>query len=199
MGGLVLVPVMVLLSLTSQQVVPVVFGHQWAPAAAVASALAVRSLVRELSQFNGSVLMATGHPSSELVVTVTTLVLQIGVVVVLAHHLVALALALAACQAVGIPIRVVLVRRYFGVPLSTYARAAAVCLAGGLAAGAVVGAQVLLQLPGPGYVALAVLLGGAVYLGVALLVTRSLVLEALGAVRATLTHVLRRRGAASQA
>lgn len=199
MGSVVMVPALVFLSLTSNQVVPAVFGNHWAPSAAIASALAIRSLVRNLSQFNGTLLMATGHPSSELVVTVVTLVLQMGSVVLLAHHLVWLALTLAGCQAVGIPIRIVLVRRFFTIPLSTYAQALVVLLAGGLAAGAVVGAQSLLQLPDWGYAAVCVLLGGAVYLGVMLLWGRPTLDVCWASVRSVLPWRRRRRSTRSAA
>lgn len=194
-GALVLVPVMIGMSLTSEQVVPAVFGDKWAPAAAIASLLAVRSLITALSTFNRSVLMATGHPGVELLVTFVLLAGQIALVLILARgSLLVLAAALMAWNLLALPLRAVLLNRLLGVPASTYARSARVCLAGGVAAGVVLAAQAFLQLEGWAHVALVLLLGSAVYLGTILLIGRSVLFELVGSLRSALS---RRRGAKS--
>jgi O-antigen/teichoic acid export membrane protein len=193
-GGLVLVPAMVVLALTSEDVVPAVFGSQWTPAAGIASILAIRSLVLAMSGFNRSALMATGHPGAELAVTTFMLVGHLALAYVFADDdLLLLAAVLTAWAAVSVPLRGVLVHRLLGIPARTYARTTSVLLAGGVAAAAVVGAQLLLDLDGAAYVALAVLLGGAVYLGMVLLVSRSLLLEVFGGLRSALGRRRSRR------
>ncbi|MGY5882417.1 lipopolysaccharide biosynthesis protein [Modestobacter lacusdianchii] len=194
-GALVLVPVLMGLSLTSDQVVPAVFGQQWAPAAGLASLLAVRSLITAMSTFNRSVLMATGNPGVELLVTLVLLAGQLGLVFVFADDsLLTLAAVLTAWTVLALPMRGVLVHRLLHVPARTYARTVRVVLAGGVAAGVVLAAQQLLQLTDWGYVVLALALGGVVYLGVVLLIARSVVTEVVDGLRTTLR---RRSGVAT--
>ena len=182
-GALVLVPVLVTLSLTSDQVVPAVFGSQWAPAAGLASLLALRSLAAAMSNFNRSALMATGHPGTELLVTLVLLGGQMVIVIAFAGgDLLLLAALLTGWTIVSLPLRGVVVHRLLHVPSRTYARTALVVLAGGIATGVVVGVQARAQLGGWAEVALVLLLGGAVYAGAVLLLARSVVQEAVGGV-----------------
>ena len=191
LAALVTVPVLVCLSLTSREVVPAVFGSQWVPAAALAAIVTVRGVLRSLSGFGASVLMATGHPSAELVATATLVVVQLSLVALFHDDLVVMAVALTVGTGLTIPIRIVQLRRLLGVPLRTYAATASVLLAAGVAAAAVLGVQELAQLQGAGYVVMAVVVGGVVYAGAVLLVSRPVVADLLDMVRPALA---RRRG-----
>ena len=191
MGAVVVAPVLVALSLVSAEVVPAVFGQQWATSAALASVLAMRSLLRSLTQFSSAVLLATGHPRPELVVNTVTLVVQLGLVALLVDDLVVMAMALTAVTALTVPVRVLVVRRLLGVPAGTSRSTAAIFLATGVAAGAALGVQQLAQLQGWSYVAMVVGVGAVVYTGTVLLVARPALVEGVDVVRATLA---RRRG-----
>lgn len=192
-AALVVVPVMVALSLVSTEVVPAVFGQQWVPASGIAAVLAVRAVISTLSDFDRHALMATGHPGAELAITLGSLVVQMGLVVVFADgDLVLMALVLTAWRLVSWPVRSVVVHRLLLVPYRTYASTAVILLAGGVAAGAVLGAQAGLELDGPAFVALALGVGAVVYPGVVLLLDRAPLVELVGTLRSTLT---RRRSA----
>ena len=194
MGAVVVAPVLVALSLVSAEVVPAMFGQQWATSAALASVLAMRSLLRSLTQFSSSVLLATGHPRPELVINTVTLVVQLGLVALLVENLVAVAVALTAVLALTVPVRVLVARRLLGVPAGTSRSTAAILLASGVAAGVVLGVQQLAQLEGWTYVAMVAGVGAVVYVGTVLLVARPVLLEGVDVVRTTLA---RRRGRAA--
>lgn len=196
MGAVVVAPVLVALSLVSAEVVPAVFGQQWATSAALASVLAMRSLLRSLTQFNSAVLLATGHPRPELVINTVTLVVQLGLVALLIDDLVVMAMALTAVLALTVPVRVLVVRRLLGVPAGTSRSTAAILLATGVAAGAALGAQEIFQLHGWAYVAMVAGLGAAVYVAMVLLVARPVLHEGVDVVRTTLA---RRRGRVASA
>ncbi|WP_346621250.1 lipopolysaccharide biosynthesis protein [Blastococcus montanus] len=191
-GALVLVPVLACLSLTSGQVVPAVFGQQWEPAAVLASIMAVRSLVVAMSTFSRSAFLATGHPGTELLVTLVLLAGQLGLVLAFADDLLLLAVVLTAWSAFALPLRAVLLHRLLKISARTYEAPARVLLAGGVATAAVLGVQQLAELDGWGYVAFVALLGGTVYLAVVFLIARSVVLD-LGQ---SLRGAVGRRGAA---
>lgn len=194
MGGLILVPVLVALALTSREVVPAVFGSQWAPAAGVAAILAIRTLVSSLADFSRSALMATGHPGAELAVTTGLLVVQLALVLLFAGgDLLLLAGLLTVWMVISWPVRALVVRRLLGVPMRTYTQVCMIILAGAIAAAGVFGVQLLAHLSGLAHVALVTLLGGAIYLGVVWLLCRPLVRD----VGRTLASVLRRRRARS--
>lgn len=191
LGAVVVAPVLVALSLVSAEVVPAVFGDQWATSASLASVLAVRSLLRSLTQFNTAVLLATGHPRPELVINLVTLVVQLGLVALLVDHLVVMAMALTAVMALTVPVRVLVVRRLVGVPAGTSRSTAAILLATGVAAGAALGAQEVFQLQGWAYVSMVAGVGAVIYAGMVLLVARPVLAEGVDVLRTT---VAKRRG-----
>jgi O-antigen/teichoic acid export membrane protein len=194
-SAFVVAPALVALSLVSGEVVPAVFGDQWAMSAVLASLMAVRALLRTLTTMNAAVLLGTGHPRPELVLNFSTLVIQLGLVALLVDDLELLAAALSVAVALTIPIRLLLVRRLLGVPASTYRGTAGVLLAAGVAVAVVLGAQQLLQVQGAAYVGLVIALGGAVYAGMALVVCRPVVREVAAVFGSVLT---RRRKPATQ-
>jgi len=195
MSALVVVPTLVLLSLVSEDVIPAVFGEQWAPTTTVASFLALSSLLVTIGSYDRSALLATGHPGAELRVTTVNMVIQLGLAVAFHSHLELLAATLVVSSGLMIPVRLVVVRRLLGVPVRGFAPTAAVFLAAGVAAAAVLGAAAAFDLSDLAYVVLAVVLGAAVYLGMVLLVARPLLLELVGLVQA----VVRRRSGARTA
>lgn len=188
MSALVLVPALVLLALVSDEVVPAVFGEQWAPATTVASVLALAAILQSMSGFDRTALLSTGRPGAELVITIIFVAMHLVVAYVFHADLVLLAAATAAVFGLSIPVRLLVVHRLLGVPISTVWGALAVLLAGGVAAAAVVGAQAALELEGWRYVALALSVGSAVYAAVVLVVARSVVREATGTVRGILAR-----------
>jgi O-antigen/teichoic acid export membrane protein len=183
LSTLVLAPTLVLLALTSEQIVPAVFGEQWAPVTTVASILALAALLQSLTNFDRSALLATGHPGAELALTTAALVVQLGLALVFHSRLELLAIGTATALALLIPVRVLVLRRLVGVPLRTLSGAATTLLAAGIAAAAVVGGQALLGLDGVRYVAFAAALGGVVYTAAVLVVARPEALELVGIVR----------------
>lgn len=193
--SLVLVPSLVLLSLVSEQVLPAVFGDQWTPTTTVASIIALSALLQTVSNYDRTALLATGHPGAELAITTVFMVVQLTLAVVFASDLELLAAGIGVCMAVSIPVRMLVVRRLLGVPLHGIAPTAAVYLAGGVAAAAVLAAQAAFRLGDVGYVALAVLVGGTVYAGVVLLVARPVALEVVGIVQGVVSRRSRTRAA----
>src|SRR3712207_412461 len=81
MTALLVVPALVLLSLVSEDVIPAVFGEQWAPTTTVASFLALSSLLLTIGNYDRSALLATGHPGAELAVTTGFMAAQLGLAV----------------------------------------------------------------------------------------------------------------------
>ncbi|KGM14076.1 lipopolysaccharide biosynthesis protein [Cellulomonas bogoriensis] len=192
-GSLVLVPALVMLSLTSAVVVPAVFGEQWVPAAGVAAILSFRSIVYGLGTFHRSYLTSTGRPGVELSVMALEIAVQIVLVVVFADQgLEAVALALAAWAVLVWPVRAIAVRRLDGVAWRTYAQTWLVLLVSGVAAASVLGANQLVDLSGWSYVALVCGLGGAVYVGGAYLLCRPTINQAVGSLPARLRPGRRR-------
>ena len=189
-AGFVMVPVLVVLALTSEHVVPWVFGSQWVPATGVAAVLAFRAVAYALGDFPRVALVVTGAPGAELAVTLGQVCGQVVVLLLVADRgLVAIALALTGWAVLTWPVRALLLHRLHGIGAGTYRQVALVVVCAALAAGAVLGAEAVLDLDGAPYVALAVVGGGAVYLGTAALLCRPTLRE----IRAALP-VGRRRG-----
>lgn len=180
LSALVLVPLLVLLALTSEVVVPAIFGEQWGPAAVVAPILAVRSIAVALSDLQRSALLATGHAGTELAVTGVQIGIQLLLLVVFAPYgLGELAVALTVWAVLTWPLRTAVLRSLHGIGWGVYAQTGLVLVAAGLAGGAVVLATSLLGPEGLARVALAVAVGGLVYAGAVLALCRPLVGEAL--------------------
>ncbi|WNB85423.1 lipopolysaccharide biosynthesis protein [Cellulomonas sp. ATA003] len=116
LSALVLVPSLVALALVSEDVVPAVFGDQWAPTTTVASVLALSALLQAVTDFDRSVLLATGHPGAELKVVLIFVVVHLGVVFVFHSDLEVLAAAIGATVALSVPVRMLVVRHLLGVP-----------------------------------------------------------------------------------
>lgn len=194
--ALVLVPALVLLALLSEDVVPAVFGEQWAPTTTVASLLALSALLQTMSNFDRSALLATGHPGAELAVTTTFITIQLALAFVFHSELELLAAGIGLSMGLSIPVRLLVVRRLLGVPLRNALPSAAIFLAGGISAAAVILAAAAFDLQDIAYVVVAVLLGLAVYAAAVVLVARPVVQELVGIVRGVVSRKTRARSAA---
>lgn len=194
--ALVLVPALVLLALLSEDVVPAVFGDQWAPTTTVASLLALSALLQSVGNFDRSALLATGHPGTELAVTSTFIAIQLTLAFVFHSELELLAAGIGLSMGLIIPVRLLVVRRLLGVPMRNALPSAAIFLAGGLAAGAVILAAAAFDLQDIAYVVLAVVVGLVVYAGVVVLVARPVVQELLGIVSSVVSRKRRKPVAA---
>lgn len=164
-AAFVMVPAMTGLALTAQEVVPLVFGEQWAPAVDVAAILAIYVLVLMLGGFSGSVLQATGRPGLDLAAVTGLTTVHVALVLVFATRgLEQLALAITVEVVATSWVRPYLLRRALGVPWRTYAPTVAVLLSGGLATGAVLAVVLPYELDGAALLVSVALIGGTVYL-----------------------------------
>ncbi|MBO1752657.1 lipopolysaccharide biosynthesis protein [Actinotalea sp. BY-33] len=194
-GGLVLVPSLVVLAMTSDVVVPAVFGEQWVPATGVAAILAFRAIGYGLGEFHRALFLATGRPGVELAIMAVEITVQIGLIILLADRgLTTVAVALTAWVLLLWPVRAIAVRHLDGIGWRTYTQTWLVLLAAGLAVGAVLVTNQVVDLDGWPFVALTVLLGGVVYVGAAMLVCRPTVQQAVAAVPARLRPARRGKG-----
>ncbi len=194
LGALIMVPMLMLLSLVSEAVVPIIFGEQWLPAAGLAAILAMRTLVTGLGDFHRSVLLATGKAGAELLITLVQVAVQVAIIVALADvDLSTLALALTAWAVISWPIRALVVWRIHGIGARAYSQTALIVISAGFAVAVVLGVNQLAELSGWGFVALAVLLGALAYAGAVVLLGRRTVGEAWNAVPARFRDKLQRR------
>ena len=196
-SGFVLVPVMTAMAMVSLDVVPFVFGRQWQLSAAVASILAGGTLFVGLTSMQRWVLLSTGRAGRELVLTTGSVIGQFALVLVLGRFgLPAVAVGVSLWAAAVFVGRAVAIRRDMGIGMGAYAQLLALLLAAGLAAAAVLGVVLAADLEGLARVAVVVLLGGAVYSGVALLAARPTVRDIRSAAGDAMAR-RRRRAAAS--
>lgn len=136
-ASLLLAPALGGLALMSSFAVPLVFGDQWEPAAAVAAVLALRSIAASLGDFQRSAFLSVGRPGVELVLTLGVVAGQAVIIMLTTSQgLVSVAWWLAGWTAVTWPVRALVLRRVVGVPLSAYAATGRVLLAAALGAGA---------------------------------------------------------------
>ncbi|MGY1745200.1 lipopolysaccharide biosynthesis protein [Blastococcus sp. SYSU D00695] len=186
-GGMVLVPPLVFLALTSGTLVPLVFGEQWTASAGIAALLALRALASSCSGFLSVALASVGHPGTELLVSLGLLSVQVGLVLTLASHdLELLALLLALLSLVSWPVRAVVVRRLMGVTWRAYTDVLVVLLCGGLAAAVVFALQELTGITGWAELIVLGAVGGVVYVVALWFLRRPLLQQVL--------DVARRRG-----
>jgi O-antigen/teichoic acid export membrane protein len=184
MGGMILVPPLLLISLTAAHLLPLVFGDRWSSAAGIAALLAVRSLANALSNFHRTALTSTGRAGAELTLTTGLLVVQFVLVVALTSYgLVPLAISLAALAVIGWPLRAYVVRRLLGVPWRTYADLGRVLIAGGLAAAVAGVVQAATSLEGWRELGVVAGVGGIVYLAGLWLFSPSLLQQVLDVAR----------------
>lgn len=196
-AALLLAPALGGIALVSSFAVPLLFGDQWGPAAAVAAVLALRSIAASLSEFQRSAFLAVGRPGVDLVVTLALLAGQATIILlVTSQGLVVLAWWLAGWTALSWPVQALVLRRVAGVRLAAYAATSRVLLAAvlGTAATAAV-ARWLLDDGGFGASLLAGAAGLVVYAAVVVLLARPLLREMWAPVSARLPRRGSRAGA----
>ncbi|WP_299033014.1 lipopolysaccharide biosynthesis protein [uncultured Pseudokineococcus sp.] len=195
-AALLLAPALGGVALVSSFAVPLLFGDQWGPAAAIASVLALRSIAASLSEFQRSAFLGVGRPGVDLVVTLALVVGQATIIVlVTSQGLVALAWWLAAWTALSWPVQALVLRRVAGVPLATYAATSRVLLAAVLGVATTAGAWWLLDDDGFVATLLAGAAGLAVYAAGVALLSRPLLRQMWAPVSARLRGRRSRAGA----
>jgi O-antigen/teichoic acid export membrane protein len=187
---LVLAPALVSMALVSTELVPHVFGKQWAGAATIATFLALRGVFIGASALDRAVLLSSGHAGGELRVIAVLTGVHIALVAALASHGVnLLALVLLVEAALCSPIRPWLIRHWLSVPYRTYAPAARVAVATALAGAVTFAVLHGFDVTGVQRYAVVAVIGGGLYLSLVTLLARPVVTEAISA----LTHLRGRR------
>jgi O-antigen/teichoic acid export membrane protein len=128
--GAIMFPALLLLSVTSPDLVPTLLGEQWRPTAQAAQVVALTAAIGVFSYFDRTVLIALDRLRQEIVLVAVGVVIQLTLVVVLAPvGLLPLALGLLGNALLTLPVRLLLLRRVAGVPLAMVLRPVRVALA----------------------------------------------------------------------
>jgi O-antigen/teichoic acid export membrane protein len=190
----VVIPLLVVLSAVSDDLIPLVFGEQWRRSGELASILTIMALFAVLVNFDGPVYLAIGRPGVELALTAFIVAFHLATVAAVAHWgLMPLAVALLARAALSWPVRVVALKRVAGIDWRAYAGTAVCFLCAGLAA---VVMAITEQLWLTGHDALSV--AGTSLAGIAIyLVTMSFSKDFRDLAKQLLASASRRRNAAS--
>jgi O-antigen/teichoic acid export membrane protein len=118
---MVVLPMLTILSITSTEVVPLIFGEKWARSGEVASILTLMALFALLVNFDRAVYFAVGRPGVELTLVLFIVASHLAVVAIFAPMgLTVLAVALLARSALTWPVRVLALRRVAGMTWSAY-------------------------------------------------------------------------------
>jgi O-antigen/teichoic acid export membrane protein len=136
--GAVMFPSLLLLSVTSQDLVPTLLGQQWRETAQVAQVVAITAALGVFSYFDRTVLIVLGRLRQETVLVAVIMVAQLAIVAFFAPQgLMPLALALLGRVLITLPVRLWLMRRVAGLPVATILRPVRVALAAVLMAAVV--------------------------------------------------------------
>ncbi len=129
-AGLVMFPAMLLLAVTSTDLVPLLLGEQWAVTSRVAQVVALSAALTVFSQFDRAVFVAVGTLRPEVVMVSVIVALHLGIVVLLLPHgLLWVAVGLLARVVLSLPVRQVVLHRTVGLPLRSSLKAWRVLLA----------------------------------------------------------------------
>jgi len=162
-------PVFVGIAVVSPDIVPVLFGPQWAPSVPVMQVLALAGAAKILPLATGTALVARGHPGLQLRLNlVTTLLAVLGYVAVVGRGIVAVASVHLIVGLLVIPLHAGLLRSVFDIRPRAYFSAIRTA-----ALGVILMSAVLLALtaargaPPPSFLWLAIVVvaGAATYLG----------------------------------
>ncbi|PAP75959.1 lipopolysaccharide biosynthesis protein [Rubrivirga marina] len=179
-------PTFFALAALAPEVIPVFFGPQWGPSVPVMMWLAVAGVLSSVTFFNGSVLVAVGKPSWSLFAMALSVVAAVvGFAVAVQWGIVAVAAAVAVRAYVFSPVSLWLIGRVLPLSGRAYVRQFVPAAAGSLGLVAAVVALRLARppLPDVAFLALAGVLGSAVYLGTVQLLAPTARTEALGLLR----------------
>ena len=174
------------LALVATEAIVIVFGDRWAPSAGAATILFLIGPALSVQAFSGALFNSVGHPEVtfryRLVATVVN-VFGFAVAVTLFRDITAVAAAFVIRGYVLLPLILVWMKRYAGVPLSMHvAELRTPVVATAVMAVAVVGVKLLLaRRVGTGMLLAAEVVAGAAVFGATLyLLNRSLVREVVG-------------------
>nr|WP_240895216.1 lipopolysaccharide biosynthesis protein [Kineococcus siccus] len=132
----IVAPIVVVASQTSGTLVPLVFGSQWQPTAAVAGIITLSGFAWAMNSFDRSLYQAFGRPGVDLVLSAVLAVVQVAAVLVFAQYgLVALAVASLVRTYAVWPVRLAVLKRVCGLPWVSYAGIPAVVVAAALSGG----------------------------------------------------------------
>lgn len=119
--AMLVVPVMVLCSQTSDEVIPLVFGAQWHASAQVAMIMAISSLAASMNYFDRPMYLAQGRPGTDLLMTSIIVPLHVAAVLIAAPHgLVWVAIAVTLRTFLVWPLRLAVLKRVCDLPWSSY-------------------------------------------------------------------------------
>jgi O-antigen/teichoic acid export membrane protein len=146
-AGAMILPGFIGLALVAPELITVVFGAKWTESGPVAAILFLIGPVLALQTFSGSLLQAAGHP--EVVFRfrlVTAVVNVIGFAIAVQFGIIAVAVAFVLRGYLLLPLNLLWVRRYSGIPIADYLRAVRGMF---IAAAGMAGAVVLIKLLWP--------------------------------------------------
>ncbi len=182
--SIMILPVFILLGVAAKDIVPLVFGAQWAPTVHLTEILSAVAAIGTFTLFDRSILLSVGRPRTELVIVASAAVANVGVILALHRHgITVVAAGLLVRALVFYPIRARVITGAVGLPTLTFVRQSLSSLVGGaVAALGVLGVQAV---GGGAPAAVRVVAEGAVfavlYLGVLLAIDRRGLGDALGA------------------
>ena len=132
-------PVFIGLAALAPELVPALFGEQWAPSVPVMQILAFIGILESVLVFNGSVMKASGKPSWQLgIMLLTSVCSVIGFLLAVRWGIVAVAAAFVIVGYLLAPISYVAVRRLIQIDFRTYLRQFAAPLSASLVMVAVI-------------------------------------------------------------
>lgn len=114
-------PVFIGLAILAPELVPAIFGEEWAPSIPVMQVLALMGILQSVLVFNGSVIRASGKPSWEFgILLLTSLFSVIAFLFVVRWGIVAVAAAYVIVGYLLAPISYVALRRLIQIDFGTY-------------------------------------------------------------------------------
>ncbi|OLT41899.1 hypothetical protein BJF86_02515 [Serinicoccus sp. CNJ-927] len=164
-GMMGVAPLLVLVAVVASELVPLVFGSKWQAAVPLVIWLTFRGLAESLQSAQGSLLLATGKPWTELWLWVLQVAGQFAcIALVISSGLPAVAAAIAGWSVFMALVRTVVVSRVSPVHLSSYSEVVRVLGVSALAGGVAWGTCRGLGLDGVPLIATSLLVGGILYL-----------------------------------
>jgi O-antigen/teichoic acid export membrane protein len=189
--AVIVTPVVVIVSQTSEGLVPLVFGPQWLPTAHAASLVTLGGLAWAMNSFDRSLYQSFGRPGVDLILSAAIAVVQVvAVFLATPHGLTALAVV-NLIRAYGVwPVRLAVLKRTCGLPWNSYTGLPPVLLAGALSWATLAGVEAWL-LPAAGWIGLSSLaaIGAVTYVLFVLVLSR----DARTGARAVVAVIHRRR------
>ncbi len=182
---LVALPFFVGMAMVAPQLIPVLVGDGWAPAAPVLRALCASGLILCLSYLDRNLMVALGRPRLALLVTAVGVGLRVvGYLIGVQFGVVGVALGLSVTSILFWPVRLLILRGLTGFSLVRYARRLApAMLAAAVMAATLVPLRSVLGEPALGPLLAEVALGAGVY-GLSLsVIDRSSIHDLIGVVR----------------